>query len=189
MHSCVLRSFIALLSVLAVTSVTRDASAQAQGFAARFTSSGAKDTAFNNNTGRVLLSSPGGTTFYAVAPSGNGGFLLAGEQDKKFVVERLNSNGTPDVFFGPNGNGVVTADFSGFSGVTECVAFSVTADPGGGVIAAGTVTKDGYFTVAVAWWDVFGNPAAFGNNGTSLIRVAQGSPKHGANPARWFGCV
>ena len=56
----------------------------------------------------------------------------------EFAVARLNLNGTPDVTFGPNGNGVVRTRI----GPTNAYGSAVAIAPGGNIVVVGTAEFD-----------------------------------------------
>ncbi len=72
-----------------------------------------------------------------------------------FAIERLNTDGTSDDTFGPDANGVVTADFNG-NGDDD--ADSVAIQPGGQIVVTGTTTdSSGDVETAIATFNEDGS--------------------------------
>jgi uncharacterized delta-60 repeat protein len=130
--------------------------------AARFNENGTPDMSFGNR-GRVLYDLGARITSSMLQPDGK--ILLVGEtSDLKFLVARLNSNGSLDTTF--SGDGVASADF----GNSEAIARAVAMQSDGKIILAGDVSND----FAMARFDQNGNLDPSFNFGGLVLTNLQG---------------
>jgi uncharacterized delta-60 repeat protein len=131
---------------------------------ARYNSDGGLDTSFGT-AGLVTSSNPLITYSSSLALQSDGRIVVAGllyrlGTSQAFALTRYNSNGTLDTSFGSNG--VVTTSFSSIGGE----AHSVTVQPDGRIVAAGTVYYSGANGFALARYNIDGTlDTAFGSGG------------------------
>ncbi len=123
----------------------------------RYNTDGTLDTSFGaNGTGIVTYSFSGagfidGATGVAIQTDGK--IVVVGQTNiysiavapaatgtGYFGIIRYNANGTPDISFGPNGNGTVTKNFSGTGNVDGATAVAIQSD--GKIIVTGGTNLD-----------------------------------------------
>ena len=128
--------------------------------AARFNENGTPDLSFGG-TGHVLYDLGARVTASVLQPDGK--IILAGEtNDLKFLVARLNTDGSRDTAFGING--VASADF----GNTEAIVRAVALQSNGKIVAAGDVNGD----FGLARFDQNGNlDPSFNSGGLALTNL------------------
>lgn len=155
----------------------------------RYNTDGTLDTSFGpNGTGIVTysFSGPGfvdGAT--GVAIQADGKIVVVGQTNiynlavapaatgtGYFGIIRYNSNGTPDLSFGPNGNGTITKNFSGAGNVDGANAVSI--QPDGKIIVTGGTnlgnTAPGTGSFATIRYNSNGTvDNAFGPNGNGTV--------------------
>jgi uncharacterized delta-60 repeat protein len=113
----------------------------------RNSSNGSFDTSFSNSGGRYI-DLPGDTqtqNVYAVLPQGDklviAGSAAGNDGVVRFMLARLNANGTVDTTFGAGG-----VSLTRFGSAQNSVVESVALDPNGKIVAAGH--SDGWLAVA-----------------------------------------
>ena len=106
---------------------------------ARFTPSGEPDTGFSGD-GLVIDAPPGAITAsaHALAVTGDGALVVAGQVDDRFAVARYRDDGTLDPGFGEAGAARVTTGTR-----PEGRAFAVTVQPDGRILAGGHTDAGG----------------------------------------------
>lgn len=153
----------------------------------RYTSDGTLDTTFGGGTGWVQtdFSSPYDIA-YSMALQPDGKIVLAGSADlthpsgvgDDFALARYNTDGSLDTTFGA-GTGKVTTDFGpeGYTNGTD-VAYGVTVDAAGRIVAAGSssATPIGFNDFALARYNSDGTPdTSFGSGGRVLTAASSGN--------------
>lgn len=126
---------------IVVVGARYDANFSASMLALRLNADGTLDTSFGADGYSEPNVSPGDDFAYAVAPLGNGQFLMAGSRiDANFnnqpVVIRLNADGSMDNTFGNNGIAEVTVN------QIENQFWSIGVQADGRIVASGSFSRD-----------------------------------------------
>jgi uncharacterized delta-60 repeat protein len=143
---------------------------------ARFNANGSADNSFGTNG--VVISTPAGSNqeAEAIALQADGkvviaGFVSTGMTSSEFILERYNTNGSPDNSFGNNGK--VLTSFSAGSG-HGAHALAIQAD--GRIVAAGHAIINGQFKFALSRYLTTGVlDNSFGVNGKVISSVGADS--------------
>ena len=119
--------------------------------AMRYNIDGSLDTSFGSNKTGIVQTSFSGTGFIdgatGVAIQPDGKIVVVGQTNiygvggaaSSFGIARYNPDGSPDTSFGPNGDGTVTKNFSGFIDGANCVLIQ----PDGKFLVAGGTNLGG----------------------------------------------
>ncbi len=145
----------------------------------RYNSDGSLDTYFGpNGNGKVTTDIGSSTADYAraIAIQGDGKIVVAGYStgsSDDFAVVRYNSNGSLDIYFGPNGNGKVTTDIGSS---TADYAYAVAIQGDGKIVVAGySFNGSNYDFVVVRYKSDGSLDTSFGSNSNGIVTTAIGS--------------
>ncbi|MGB8468300.1 MAG: hypothetical protein WCE21_04805 [Candidatus Babeliales bacterium] len=140
---------------------------------------GTLDPSFGNSAGYVIPTVTNGQFIpYGLAVQTDGKIIIASaaQIDQRISITRLNSDGIPDLTFGPSHTGVVTTS------VFLSNAFNVVIQPNGKIIVAGSNVGNNPTAGLVQRFNVDGSPD-YTFNGTSIASVT------GPIPTRFNACI
>ena len=154
----------------------------------RYNIDGSLDTSFGPNKNGIVQTSFSGVGFidgaYGVAIQQDGKIIVVGQTNiygtpdttgrGYFGIIRYNPDGSPDTNFGPNGNGTVTKNFSGFVDGATCVCIQ----PDGKILIGGGTNfqgaDGGTGDIVVLQYNSDGSPdnAFNGSGSTNLLHLS-----------------